>query len=211
MRHDAPRTRVAAVVFSTGVHTLAPGDMPPSHHRLTPSTRLQGPDDAYVTCRDCKRTVIGKVGDERCPSCNRRHGVILAAIEKRKVECPNCGTRHHEPYGRIYCSKQCYNAHRAQDALDMAESFRNELNLGAATGWLRRLFGYLADRDGDDCYLCGRRIDLERKDMKGPSVDHLIPRSHGGTHDLANVALVHRICNSRKGNRAANEQLRLIG
>ena len=128
-----------------------------------------------------------------------------------QIECPHCHERFLSNYGRKFCSSQCADAYRATDALDMAEAFRKELNLGAATGYLHALYRYLADRDGDECYLCGRRVNLERKGSKGPSVDHLIPRSHGGTHDLANVALVHKSCNSRKGNRPANEQLRLLG
>lgn len=174
------------------------------------STRL-GPGEVYFRCGSCRRTDIGEPDRKYCTRCGPTMADIEIAIEASRPRCPNCDQKHDRLEGRVYCSKRCFNAHRAQDALDMAEAFRAELNLGAATGWLHRLFGYLSERDGTGCYLCGKRIDMDRKDAMGPSVDHLIPRSHGGTHDLANVALVHRRCNSRKGNRAANEQLRLIG
>jgi 5-methylcytosine-specific restriction endonuclease McrA len=44
------------------------------------------------------------------------------------------------------------------------------------------------------------------------SIDHVIPVSMGGTHDLANLAAAHRICNTKKSNRSLGpEQLRMIG
>lgn len=61
----------------------------------------------------------------------------------------------------------------------------------------------LADRDGDDCKLCGEPVDmgLAFPHPKSPSVDHIIPWSLGGTHDLENLQLSHLSCNCRKGNR----------
>lgn len=64
------------------------------------------------------------------------------------------------------------------------------------------------------CSLCGKKLNPELRgthDM-AISIDHVIPVSMGGTHDLPNLAVAHRICNSRKGNRSLGpEQLRMIG
>lgn len=49
---------------------------------------------------------------------------------------------------------------------------------------------------GDTCHLCGRPGATTR--------DHIIPYSHGGTDDLANLRPAHRSCNSRRGNKALN-------
>lgn len=178
-------------------------------------TRLKAPDDVYVRCKDCSKTFIGKAEDERCRLCADRHARSQLQVEswfrRAAIECPHCKVKFTSTYGRKYCSDKCSDAHRAQDAIEMAQAYVGELNLGAATGYLHALYRYLADRDGDECYLCGRRVRLTLKGGKGPSVDHLIPRSKGGTHELANSALVHKDCNSRKGNRPANEQLRLLG
>lgn len=61
----------------------------------------------------------------------------------------------------------------------------------------------LAERDGTECGLCGEQVDLDLSfpDPMSPSVDHVIPWSLGGTHDLANLQLAHLSCNCRKGNR----------
>lgn len=44
------------------------------------------------------------------------------------------------------------------------------------------------------CGLCGHRI--KKKDL---TVDHIIPLSRGGTHELTNLRLVHAKCNIIKG------------
>lgn len=49
------------------------------------------------------------------------------------------------------------------------------------------------DRDGHACKHCGTGDDL--------TLDHIIPRSRGGTDDLANLQTLCRTCNSRKGAR----------
>ena len=58
------------------------------------------------------------------------------------------------------------------------------------------------------------RFDLPsgpRGDARGPSVDHVIPRSLGGSDDLANLQLPCWACNNKRGNRGGNEQLSMIG
>jgi 5-methylcytosine-specific restriction endonuclease McrA len=71
----------------------------------------------------------------------------------------------------------------------------------------------VAERDGRRCHLCGGRVDmaLSGMDPAGPTIDHLLPLSVGGLDELANVALAHRACNIRKGNRGDFQQLRLVG
>lgn len=57
------------------------------------------------------------------------------------------------------------------------------------------------------CAICGAWVDkgLSGRDPAGPSVDHIIPVSAGGTHELSNLALVHALCNSRKQNKVAKQ------
>ncbi|MFD2840105.1 HNH endonuclease [Populibacterium corticicola] len=57
---------------------------------------------------------------------------------------------------------------------------------------------------GSQCHLCQHPIDvrlLGQRHPDGPSVDHLIPRSKGGTNDMGNLRPAHQRCNSRRGNR----------
>lgn len=56
----------------------------------------------------------------------------------------------------------------------------------------------------DYCALCGKWVDktLKRPDPYAPEVDHIIPIAQGGhPSDIANLQLVHGICNRTKGDK----------
>ena len=57
----------------------------------------------------------------------------------------------------------------------------------------------IAERDGWWCWLCGDAIDPMAVGPWQPTIDHLVPRSRGGSADLANLRLAHRRCNNRRG------------
>lgn len=64
----------------------------------------------------------------------------------------------------------------------------------------------LAERDGTNCGICGHAVDMDlrRGDPDGifcASVDHVIARAHGGTHDPENLQLAHLWCNMVKSDR----------
>jgi 5-methylcytosine-specific restriction endonuclease McrA len=51
-------------------------------------------------------------------------------------------------------------------------------------------------RDSGTCQYCGARAE---------NLDHVVPRSRGGTHTWENVVAACRSCNNRKGNRTPSE------
>jgi len=68
------------------------------------------------------------------------------------------------------------------------------------------------DRTGYRCHLCKKRVRLNGNPNHALyfQVDHIIPRSKGGTHTWDNVATCCRSCNGKKGNKAVGDQLRLL-
>ena len=56
------------------------------------------------------------------------------------------------------------------------------------------------ERDGWVCHLCDDPVDrvADFNDDFAPSLDHLKPRSKGGSDDPDNLATAHRLCNSRR-------------
>jgi len=56
------------------------------------------------------------------------------------------------------------------------------------------------ERDENTCQYCGRRLD--RSDL---TLDHVIPRSRGGTSTWTNIVLACVRCNMKKGDRLLSE------
>lgn len=65
----------------------------------------------------------------------------------------------------------------------------------------------LFDLQSGICPHCGKNIQHpdEAREMgrmnwpKGPSLDHVIPRSKGGVNAMTNLILTHRRCNNNRG------------
>lgn len=73
-------------------------------------------------------------------------------------------------------------------------------NDGQGMNWLRpekRLAIYL--RDGLACAWCGRGVEEEGMKL---TLDHLTPRSKGGSNDATNLVTACCTCNSSRGNRS---------
>ena len=69
---------------------------------------------------------------------------------------------------------------------------------------------------GLTCCICGRECDPAEPYDRGrnpryPTVEHLLPQSAGGTHDLDNLRLAHKGCNSARGNRPPSTGATLVG
>lgn len=60
----------------------------------------------------------------------------------------------------------------------------------------------LAERDGPHCRGCGTHKDALDHTIQ---VDHVIPRSRGGSNDIANKQLLCKPCNASKGTKTMAE------
>lgn len=56
------------------------------------------------------------------------------------------------------------------------------------------------ERDGWRCQLCRKRVGKKfpSTHRRAPTLDHIVPRSLGGSDEPSNLQLAHRICNSMK-------------
>lgn len=99
-------------------------------------------------------------------------------------------------------AEQAWRAAHPERAMEKVRRRRARL-LGA---WVEDVdVAELWERDGGICQLCGAPVD---GDAKWPAplsltVDHILPLSKGGKHELANVQIAHSRCNSVKGDRIA--------
>lgn len=53
------------------------------------------------------------------------------------------------------------------------------------------------------CIHCGRKlaIDATGRPLSAASLEHIVPKTHGGTDELANLAIACARCNAQKGYR----------
>ena len=55
----------------------------------------------------------------------------------------------------------------------------------------------LVKRDGDTCWWC--HLSFTTRGAMLRTIEHVVPRSLGGTDDLDNLRLAHRFCNAVRG------------
>lgn len=77
----------------------------------------------------------------------------------------------------------------------------------------RQRFDALRQRDGDNCWRCRRqmRFDLPPGHDLAPTIEHVQPKSKGGTSELGNLCLCHGRCNRLLGDATpeVKERMRL--
>lgn len=94
----------------------------------------------------------------------------------------------------------------------MAWTLLVDLPVATAAGMARVLFdrsvrGELLRRalPNPVCRYCKGRLTLNPGARDEATVDHVVPRCQGGVHDMGNLVLACRHCNSRKGGRTPEQ------
>lgn len=119
----------------------------------------------------------------RCDACKATHSermrVYRVAYEARY------GVSVHTAFRRRHLALHGYAARRSGDWIDPGVRLS------------------LYERDSWVCHLCGAPVDAAShyNDVLAPTLDHLVPRSRGGSDEPSNLLTAHRACNSSRGNR----------
>lgn len=104
----------------------------------------------------------------------------------------------------IYSCKTCGVAIEIDLSVPGTRLNRQTSCLGCRTnghgGWSSARSEFIAKAELTDCGICGEPIDysLAFPDRKCATVDHIVPRSRGGSHALGNLQYAHSSCNSIK-------------
>lgn len=98
------------------------------------------------------------------------------------------------------------------------EKYRTEHGVNPSTVWRRKTGNYgdcyggwitqerriaIYERDGWICHLCSEPVDMSAgyNEKLAATLDHLLPRSKGGTDEESNLRTSHRHCNSMRQDR----------
>jgi 5-methylcytosine-specific restriction endonuclease McrA len=154
----------------------------------------------------CNRTCyLNHVEETKAPYRIRKYVPKTPKIIDYGVgECVICGEEFKKIIpAQLYCSKKCQNKINRIRIRTKNRGFnKNGVVDNSITLKL------LSDRDKHRCSICGKKVDITdfKYDKNGnfivgskyPSIDHILPRTKGGTHTWDNVQLAHQICNSYK-------------
>lgn len=174
---------------------------------VTPTQKYR-PAGSAKRCADCGVELRARAASVYCRACGqaarerlRRANVRRRAAERRLAiaaqgttggrliwvqgACCVCGTSFLSPgLASRYCSRDCRATARA------------------LTNWIDFSVRLLIYRqDGWNCQICGGRVDMHAPVLSDwhPTLDHILPRSRGGTDDPTNLRTAHRWCNSVRG------------
>lgn len=182
-------------------------------HRRRAGSFVRSPTPDAV-CAWCSERFVRRRPQNVCCSsvCSRRWGLAEKVRKFREGQarhpCPACGCEVVGGRSNSYCAG-CAPGSRAEGWRRKNRRRRMARRMSTAGAYT---LTEIAERDGFRCHLCGGSVSMSLSGMEkwGPTIDHLLPISLGGLDDRANVALAHRVCNVRRGNRGI-VQLRLVG
>jgi hypothetical protein len=155
--------------------------------------------------RSRRKQIAIYTGPPYCPPTPHIH----APGEWTAGQCRVCETAFISPHHDVTCSRPCQDEHYRRRRRTQHGRY-NAKKRGVYVEDVRPHVVY--ERDRWKCHLCGKRIGKKYKSPhpRSASIDHIIPISLGGTHEYANVAAAHRICNSTKSNTGTGDQLALL-
>jgi len=170
-----------------------------------PKTKLMPKQNIYI-CKSCGKQFVHNryrsYCSEECRKEISKSITLKYDMSKRPTKtftCKECGKEFTTNYGdkrKSYCSIECMDkAQKREDhvknRIKSKDKFVSHIN-----------FNEIFIRDKGICKICGEPIGMSLKAPHPMSVTigHIIPLSKGGTHEINNVQLAHRRCNSIKGN-----------
>lgn len=163
------------------------GNLRGPQRRKWPTCRV-----VHCTCAVCGRFFVGPRLTLRCPTCPQGY------VRRPRVDrtCEWCG----ETFKGLANQKFCPKPRPCSERKCAADRDRRNGRFKVAPVRRQRLY----ERDHYRCYLCGAptRSDVPTDHPWAPSLDHVVPRSQGGSDRDANLGTAHRWCNVARGDAA---------
>lgn len=172
-------------------------------------------EQLHKTCQRCESnyiaTTLKSVHCDKCLEEIKKEQIIkIESLQGRT--CKECGKAFNaNNLNNNYCSDSCKRKYNNR----MKEISRYKYKKNGKVDYdisLKKLY----KRDKGICHICSRKCDyndynddnnifIVGKDY--PSIDHVFPKSKGGTHTWDNVKLAHMKCNTEKRDKIIYEEL----
>lgn len=151
-------------------------------------------------CNDVKREQRRREQQQLRAEKSAKPPKIFIGVQLEMKVCPVCNSI---TWGkRKYCCSEC-----AKKANNKSHETRRRHTIANRPHDADISLDGVYRMDGGICYLCGCKCNYNDFIQNGdvfiagdmyPSIDHVIPLAHGGTHTWGNVRLAHRKCNTIK-------------
>jgi hypothetical protein len=173
----------------------------------------------WITCKWCGQSapdVRGVVSRQTCGQCEPPKPKEKPKWQAKVIACA-CGVEFTQKNSR---HRRCSDCRLRSTAEAVSGLYWMAVDAGLvkqATAWRSAIVRYLRHRDGDKCAYCNKAMYFGpskgrgNRDPRMASIDHVIPRSCGGQHELSNLQLMCLTCNMSKSNRGRAEQLQMFG
>lgn len=166
-------------------------------HREPGDTRLldagEGSGDPVLVCllRESDQSAQRRRPKDSSPG--------SGCVMRRRQDPTRCEHYRRPVPSTCPCKPGCHCHHgRTCDRRRGARRGKQGGNAGRGSRWIgKALRRRIYERDGHTCVWCGAREPL--------SLDHVIPRHHGGTHASSNLVTSCGPCNAKRGRRSAYE------
>lgn len=168
----------------------------------------------------CSQSCNATSQDMRAKAIRGGRARIEASRVARTRTCKTCGQDFQTTGWPIFCSPLCSYLDRNDPSCEVVRSTcracgrtilwhsarsycSTACNRNRPQRWRKHAL-QVHERDQWTCQLCGTPTLREwvRGDMRSPTLDHIVPRSLGGSDDIANLRTAHWLCNSIRGNQA---------
>lgn len=145
-----------------------------------------------VTCQKCRAKVHGLSNYRqgcRCEVCREAKRLSVKVVIDGRRECskPGCALP-------MTAKGLCNNHYTYQH--------RKDNGAWSDSGWISKKRRYsIYERDDYICHLCNEPVDVTASPFSDlfPSLDHIIPKSKGGSNRDENLKTAHRLCNALRG------------
>lgn len=131
-----------------------------------------------------------------CVLCDRELSIDNFYDAKRSlcIECDRKTARNRmREYGRTIRGKaSCALKHARQNIKKNGYDVKDDLTVDELVEALEFF---------DTCAYCGKPFS----GLSDKSIEHIVPLSKGGDNTISNICIVHRSCNSKKGDRSVSE------
>lgn len=174
---------------------------------------------SWKACRWCDKPLVVRAGSRRSQHVGCRAPKVVPKPHESIVgkpcvfSCSKCGVEWAGVVTMGRRVRRCAACLRDTKRANWAVGRAVRRSRRAAAGSEQVGMRYLIRRDKGICQLCGKKVRLGEQvpHPLAPTLDHVVPLALGGAHTKANAQLAHFRCNTSKGARRFQEQLRLVG